>query len=326
MDKNSIFGILVIAAILIIWGVIQSPSKNELAEKRRIADSLAAIQKTLTVPETLPAFDTVATTKVDVVALDSVSAQNEYGDFAIAAIGENDLYTIENDVIKLVVSRKGGRPYSAELKKYRTFTREPVVLFDGDSTKFGITFSENSKIIPTNDLYFTPLDTLPHNASTSPDSLTMRLAINTGKYIEYRYTLEPGSYMVGFSMNLVGMKDIVTRDPSAIDMTWEVYIPQHEQLKSNENQYTSLYFRHFNEDVDFFRARQSKDIQEQSIPTQVEWVAFKNQFFASVLIAETAFSMHSLNQPICLIRINTLKTSVQKWAFLLSEPTVRRLK
>ena len=60
--------------------------------------------------------------------------------------------------------------------------------------------------------------------------------------------------------------------------------------KKNENQYTSLYFRHYKEDVDFFKARTSKDVQQQDIPTQVEWVAFKNQFFSSVIIADNAFS------------------------------------
>jgi YidC/Oxa1 family membrane protein insertase len=73
-------------------------------------------------------------------------------------------------------------------------------------------------------------------------------------------------------------------------MKWEIFVPQHEQLKKNENQYTSLFYRHYKEDVEFFRAKTSKEAQQEDIPTQVEWVAFKNQFFSSVLIAEGAFS------------------------------------
>jgi YidC/Oxa1 family membrane protein insertase len=118
----------------------------------------------------------------------------------------------------------------------------------------------------------------------------MRLSVSEGKYMEYTYTLQPGSYMIGFNIHLAGMKDIETRDPDALDMTWESFIPQHEQLKKNENQYTSIYFRHYKENVDFFKARQSKGVQKQDIPTQVEWIAFKNQFFSSVIIAEPAFT------------------------------------
>jgi YidC/Oxa1 family membrane protein insertase len=295
MDKNSIFGILTIAAILIIWGVIQTPNKKELAERRRLADSIALVQQ-----RTIIASDTIRTKEPGIPAAqpveatdDSANAQklvNELGIFAVNATGEDKFYTIENDLIKLVISTKGGRPYSVELKKYKTFNRKPVVLFNGDSTKFGLTFYDQNKPISTNELYFKPADTLSHHAEASSDSLIMRLSVSESKYIEYRYSLKPGSYMVDFSMHLSGMNDIVTRDPSSLDLSWEIYVPQHEQLKSNENQYTSLYYRHYKEDVDFFRARQSKDVQQEDIPTQVEWFAFKNQFFSSVLIAETAFS------------------------------------
>lgn len=296
MDKNSVFGIVTIAAILIIWGIIQTPKKKELEARRRAADSLALVQQ-LQQPKV--STDTVVMTSqpAEIASTapgnDSAYAQklkNELGVFAASATGENKFYTIENDLIKLVVSSKGGRPYSVELKKYKTFSRDPIVLFHGDSTQFGLTFYDQNKPISTNELYFSPSDTLAHTISQTSDSLIMRLAVSESKYIEYHYRMDPGSYMVDFAIKLSGMNDIVTRDPASLDMSWEIFVPQHEQLKKNENQYTSLYFRHFKEDVDFFKPRQSKDIQQQDIPTQVEWVAFKNQFFSSVLLADNAFS------------------------------------
>ncbi len=293
MDKNSIFGIILIAAILIIWGIVQSPNKKEQEARQRVMDSLAQANQERAMADTVVASLQDNTTDQDAVvpeSADSLKLQHELGEFAAAAVGENKLYVIENELIKLMISSKGGRPYSVELKKYKTFGRQPVVLFDGDSTLFGLSFFNQNKPVSTNELYFQPADTLIHDASVNSDSITMRLAINDSKYIEYRYVLSPGSYMVNFNMQLVGMKDIVTRDPSSLDLNWEVNIPQHEQLKKNEQQYTSLYFRHFKEDVDFFKAKSNKQVQELDIPTQVEWVAFKNQFFSSVIIADNAFS------------------------------------
>jgi YidC/Oxa1 family membrane protein insertase len=290
MDKNSVFGIIIIAAILIIWGIVQSPNKKELEARRKSADTALTVKPAPVSRDTAGLSEPPATVKVDIVSGDTVTAKNTYGEFAVAAFGENEFYTIENDLIKLVVSRKGGKPYSVELKKYKTFSRQPVVLFKGDSTKFGLTFIKENKIIPTNDLYFSLEDKHTYDASVKSDSLTMRLSVSEGKYMEYTYTLQPGSYMIGFNIHLAGMKDIETRDPDALDMTWESFIPQHEQLKKNENQYTSIYFRHYKENVDFFKARQSKGVQKQDIPTQVEWIAFKNQFFSSVIIAEPAFT------------------------------------
>jgi len=294
MDKNSIFGILLIAGILIIWGIVQKPNRKELEVQRRNADSLRILgQQAGNQPDTAPVIQQVPVNEKEVVPGDSTdlqTLQNVYGEFASSAVGENKLYTLENDLMKLSVSGKGGRPYSVELKKYKTFGNNPVVLFDGDSTQFGLAFGNQDRGIITNNLFFQPADTLVHDASTGRDSLTMRLAVSDHKYIEYTYVLEPGSYMVDLNLKLVGMQDIFTRNPSAIDLSWEIFIPQHEQLKKNENQYTSLYFRHFQEDVDFFRARSSKEVQEQNIPTQVEWVAFKNQFFSSVIISDKGFS------------------------------------
>jgi YidC/Oxa1 family membrane protein insertase len=329
MDKNSIFGILLIATILIIWGVVQKPDKKELEARKRLADSLALVQQTRILPDT-----TVGIKQVSVIAQvnagkDSATPQqllNELGVFAANATGENKFYTIENDLIKLVISSKGGRPYSVELKKYKTFSRQPIILFDGDSTQFGLTFYDQNKPISTNALYFKPGDTLLHNAVTSRDSLIMRLTVSENKYIEYRYSVEPGSYMVGFAMQLVGMKDIVTRDPSSLDMSWEINVSQQEQLKKNENQYTSLYFRHYKEDVDNFNPRSNKPVQQQDIPTQIQWVAFKNQFFSSVLIAETNFSsalLRSTNLPVDSKHLKNFRAEVGIPFHRLDNETIR---
>ncbi|MFO7368836.1 MAG: membrane protein insertase YidC [Bacteroidales bacterium] len=297
MDKNSIFGIVLIAAILIVWGIINKPDPGEIEANRRRLDSLSLVEKRQqeikSIQDSAVVAEKAALSVQGAIQNDSLKLQklkNELGIFADKAVGEQKFYTIENDLIRLVVSSKGGRPYSAELKKYKTFDQKPVVLFDGDSTKFGLTFYDQNKPISTSDLFFAPADTLAHSAVAKGDSLIMRLTVSENKYIEYRYSLEPGSYMVEFAMQLSGMKDIVTRDPESIDMNWEIYVPQHEQLKKNENQYTSLYFRHYKEDVEYFNPRQSKDVEPKDIVTQVEWFAFKNQFFSSVLIAETAFS------------------------------------
>jgi YidC/Oxa1 family membrane protein insertase len=144
MDRNSILGILLIASILIIWGIVQSPDKKELEARKRTADSLALVRQVQKAADSLSIMeqpDTVAA--VPPAANDSLEAvqlQNSLGEFAALAHGENKFYVIENDLIKLTVSAKGGRPYSVELKQYRTFGKQPIVLFDGDSTQFGLNF------------------------------------------------------------------------------------------------------------------------------------------------------------------------------------------
>lgn len=300
MDRNSILGIILIAAVLIIWGIVQSPSKEEQEAQQRMIDSLNQVrQQQISEPVPLESESGTSahedTTKVPVLQ-DSTQMISEYGAFAGDAKGENAFYTIENDLIKLEVSALGGRPYSAEVKQYKTFDQEPIVLFTGDSNRFGLNFYHQNKHIATNDLFFQPANERSEIiVREESDSLTMRLIIDGERYIEYRYILKPEDYMVDFRIVLVEMQDVIDASTTVLDIDWETYAIQQEQEKKNENQYTTIYFRHFQEDVDFLNPRSNRDEQQESIPTKVEWVAFKNQFFSSILISDEGFSNALIN-------------------------------
>ncbi len=230
---------------------------------------------------------------IPVVAGDSVSRQSriqELGDFANAAFGEDELHTIENDLLKLTVSTKGGRPYSVTLKDYKTSDSEPLVLFSGDSTIFGFNFGYQNRNISTNDLYFIPSVSEKNlYAGNDSVSLAMRLNAEDNRYIEYVYTLHKGKYMVDFKINLVGLEDISTMFSESIDLNWEMYARMQEKGRKSENMYTTIYYKPFEDDVDYFRSRGGKEVQSEEILTKVEWIAFKNQFFSSVLIAGKPF-------------------------------------
>ena len=289
MDRNSIIGILLIAVILIIWGVIFSPNKKELEERRRQQDSLALVlQQEQVLKQKQQAISDSAMAVAPDTAKEEKSVQ--YGEFAASAVGERKYITLENDLVKMVISTLGGRPYSVELKKYKTFYQTPVILFSGDSTEFGLYFYSQNNTISTNDLYFTPGDSVAHKiVSDRKDSVSMKLMINESRYIEYVYSLQPGSYMADFRINLTGMKDIGTRSPNVLDMKWAIFAPQQEQLRKNEIQYVSAYYKPYMDQVESFGARSKKNEQEVNFATRLDWIAFKDQFFSSVMIPVGGF-------------------------------------
>ena len=295
MDRNSIIGIIVIAGIIILWGVMSKPSKEELEKRKIIMDSIRQVQQEQAEKAIIEQEEKTDEYVADeIIETEDVSIdvmRDKLGQFAESSVGENDFYTLENDLIILTISKKGGRPYSVELKNYKTFDSLPLKLFKGDSTIFGLNFfSSQNKIVSTNDLFFTPLtDKKSIKVWESAKTLAMRLNADEEKYIEYQYTLEPNSYMVDFKIKLVGMEDISTRDPKSIDLSWEIFSPKQEKGKKNENYYTTLYYKPYKEDVNYFNARTNKEFQEEDITTQVEWIAFKDQFFSSIIIAENTF-------------------------------------
>ena len=302
MDRNSIVGILIITTILIIWGVFNKPNKEELEKAKRRQDSLEMVrqqQAKETSSRTLPVkVDSLAGTTTPTVAKtpinNNVSAEvlkEQLGIFASAGKGEEKFVTLENNLIKLKLSTKGGRPYSVRLKNYRTYDSLPLILFSGDSVKFGMNFYLNNKPISTNQLYFQPVGNISDViVSNSADSVSMLLDAGDGRSIEYTYSLKPNTYEVDFNIHLSGMQDISTREQNAIDLEWSYYSPKQERGAKNEDYYTTIYFKPDGEDVDYFNARSSKDSKEQDITTKVNWIAFKDQFFSSVLIGQPAFA------------------------------------
>lgn len=292
MDRKSIFGVVLIAAIFIIWGIIQQPNQEQIKRNKFIQDSIAQVEQQQQKEAEVKKVEEQAISKTQ-PENDSAGVEKlkqSLGEFSDGAVGQNHIYTIENELIRFKISAKGGRPYSVELKKYTTFDSLPVMLFKGDSTVFGLNFYSQNRLINTNDLYFNSnVDSVPLIVKDKPQSVTMRLAAGPEKYIEYHYTLQPDKYEIDLDVKLVGMKDISTRPDGVIDLDWQIYSPQQEKGRDNEMQYTNLYYKPYQEDVDYF-GMSKKNLLSEDIKTKVEWIAYKDQFFSSVLMADSAFT------------------------------------
>jgi YidC/Oxa1 family membrane protein insertase len=215
---------------------------------------------------------------------------NEYGIFASSATGENEFITLENNKIELKISLKGGRVYSARLKEYRTHDSLPLILFSGDSTVFGFNFfTTDNRAVQTNNLYFKPVDDKRIvNVTSDPQSVILRLMAGTDKYIEYKYTLAPDKYMVDFDVNFKSMEGIIASNQNSLTLDWKMYIPQQEKGRQNEENYSTIRYRYFQDEVTGLKLNSKKD-EKVDITTKLSWVAFQDQFFSSVVLSNDFF-------------------------------------
>lgn len=223
---------------------------------------------------------------------DMMQSEQAAGAFSEAYRGEQKFFTVENEKLILEISARGGRVYSATLKDYKTYDNKPLVLFDGDSTVFGFKFfTRDNKRIETDKMFFEPVNTPEYtDATSSKASVVFRAKVSEEQYIEYVYSLEPDLYMVDFDVRFIGLSDIMASNINSLSFDWEAYIPQQEKGRQNENNYVNIKYKHYQDDVDGFRERSQKDFEEADIATPLRWVAFKDQFFSSVLIAGESFS------------------------------------
>ena len=306
MDRNTIIGIILIGGILVAYSMFTKPQREKMKDASRLRDSLELVE-----PRNLQATGTDAITKTESLsgkdqpvrtgrAPEQVPGQHQgnaedlisqFGVFGEAAAGTEEYITVETDLLKVVLATKGGRIYSVELKEYLTYDGFPLILFDGDSTIFGLNFFAANRSINTTELFFQPSVAGEYiSIQDSPESITMRLPAGDDSYIDYIYTFNPGRYLIDFTISFHNTEDVIARNTSFIDLNWEYYAAGHEQGRINEMNYTNIFFKHFEDEVDKFNSRSKKDVQAQDITTRLRWIGFKQHFFSSVIIADNSFN------------------------------------
>ncbi len=286
MDRNTILGLVLIFVIMIGFGIMTQPSKEEREAMQRKADSLATVQAA-TQQQRLEAEQKQQAVMADSVQKKEVVAQ--MGSFAKALEGEKRFVTLENNLMKVKVSTLGGRIYSVELKNFKTYTGEPLILFEGDENTFGLQFWGNNNNIQTNNLYFAPsvTDSVISVGTVDSTSLTMRLMVADSAFIDYVYTIKNDSYLLGFDINFNGMRNTISGTMGTIDLLWDVNMRRLEKGLPNEKTYTTIAYHFLNDDFEELSGRGQEAKEE--ITTKVKWIDYKHQFFSSILVAKEHF-------------------------------------
>lgn len=291
MDKNSITGFVLIAVILGAFYFINKPSEEELNEIKRQQDSIAMVQ--LEKDYEASKASSQRRLPAEVVAVSDsakkVSLANQYGEFAELLDGEERLITLENDLVKIVFTNKGGKIYSVDLKKYLTHDKKPLILFEGDEMDFSFNFfSSSNRQISTKDIFFESIAASKSILVTkSPESVTFRAKVAGDKYIEFTYTLAPDSYTLDYQFNTAGLEELLPRSVNAFDLVWNMKMRQNEKGRDFESRYSGLYYKFFEDEVENLSGSKSDD---ETLTTKVKWIGYKDQFFSSVLIADKYFS------------------------------------
>ncbi|MGQ9621242.1 MAG: membrane protein insertase YidC [Bacteroidales bacterium] len=327
MDRNTVIGLILIFAIFIGFSLFNNARLNKIYKaKVTLADSLYEAgnyekaraeyinalgikpnqpdvihklndinkQLDLVQPEnlqdSLPAKARADTSKPEITG-QNVIETGQTGIFSYALTGSNDFIILENELLELKIALKGGRIYSARLKNYLTYDSLPLVLFDGDSTVFGFNFfTSDNRPVQTTNLYFTPTSAERHyTASDQPCKVSLRLYADSSKYIEYAYTLAPGKYTVDFKINFVAISDVIAQNQNTITLDWRMFIPQKERSRQSEESYTTIKYKYFQDEVDGLKERSRNETEKADIPTRLSWIAFKDQFFSSVIITNNFF-------------------------------------
>jgi YidC/Oxa1 family membrane protein insertase len=292
MDRNTIIGLGIIGLLLVGYSIFTKPQREaQMAERARL-DSIARVEQIQSMEAVQQARSQIVAEDTGSIATsDSISMERlsgELGDFAHVAKGTAEKVVLENNNLKLTFSTLGGRPYTVELKKYQTFDSLPVYLFDGDSTIFTLQFFADNRSINTGELYFKPdIEKGSTDQGRSYQQLTMKMDISDSASISYIYRLYDDDYMLDFDMRLKGLDRYRT---DRMEFKFDFYAPSQEMGYQNEAMYTTLYYRYHDGDLESFKSRSKKEIEDVTETTRIQWVAFSQQFFSTILVADDYFN------------------------------------
>ncbi|MFA5417195.1 MAG: membrane protein insertase YidC [Bacteroidales bacterium] len=307
MNKNSILGFILIAAIMIGYTYWFTPSGKELAQQKHIADSLANIEQqriqkekaetAVLVPDItseLPAEEVVDSNE------DTKQLRDKYAQFAGAAIGEEKITIIENDLLRIELSNKGGHIKTVEVKDYQTYDSLPLILIEPESSRFGLSFFAGNRIINTEKLYFTPSSTEPEIQVNGDNTMNFSMRLyadrpngdkNPNSYIEYLYTMKGDNYLFDLTINIVGMEKVISPNNNYLGLNWYADLRKQELVQDAFNGST-IYYKYSDDEVDYLS---ETDDEEEQITTKLNWVSYKQRFFSSTIIAKNLFDNGKLN-------------------------------
>lgn len=320
MDKKSIIGFALMGLILFgySWYQGKQSEKNREAyyaaqREQFIADSIdRAEHPEKYINEVAEQYQSEAR-QAEAVAAYQAEAQKRFeselsrnfGEGLVGAMsGEEQFYTLENEVMKMTVSSLGGKVSDVTLKEYTKYADEgegePLRMFDPKSAKFDLGFymrrGYNESRLNTEGFYFTSegVESTVDSEGAQTQRLTMRLAMDESSAIEFIYTMREGDYMVDFDVRFVGMGEWM-RNATSFDVTWNNTSYQNERGYKNENMYTTISYlfpeERKVEKLPFAEVgKRGSGSRSETIQTEFEWFAFQQQFFSSIMIAPEGFS------------------------------------
>lgn len=273
MDKNTLVGFVLIGAVIVGFSIYNRPSQEEMARAQHYQDSVRAeLQK-----QELEQKEQELNAEKTALTLDSTSL------FYQASQGTEQFTTLENELVQLTLSNKGGRICKAMLKEYKDQQQQPLVLFDGEDASLNIGLEGKNENIMSSQMYF-------ETVSVTDSTVTMRLNAGDG-CLDFNYKLLPHSYMVNFTVEAKGLQNFFSPSAKSMSIDWKQRARQTEKGYTFEQRYTSLTYKPVDDDFDYLS--ETKD-EKESIPEVLDWVAFKNQYFSCVFMAEKSFENATL--------------------------------
>jgi len=284
MDKNQATGLILFAAVILTYSLFFATSPETLPVETSTAPaatSTEAPKSTSNLPSTEQLPDSVL----------NLERQAKFGDLAAWTVGEEKEVLLENDVVKITLSNKGGSIQEVLLKNYVSWEKEPLFLLDSAQTSLNYSLDTRLGPINLNELFFVPSVSTEDIEGVKQQTVTFTASSPSGQLVQ-KYTLKDGEYTLGKSFEIQGLQGTVTAKALKID--WKDEIKSQEKDLAESRRKTQV--NYFLADGTYENLGLSDDPEEAVAAGPVKWVGFSQRFFTAGIIADSVFQEVNLSQ------------------------------
>ncbi len=286
MDKNTVACFSLIGLVLVGFYLFNKPTEEQIAARQHYIDSVRAAQAELAEREATAKFESQNPVfeQTDSDSTKLAKSIDRFGEFAQGAMGAEETVQLQNELVCIDFSTKGAKVTKVNLKQYTDYKKEPLNLFSGNENRFSIELpTVSNRTLQTKDLNFAV-------KSVSENSVVFSLATTNGGSLDFVYTLPANSYMLDFDIKANNLNGVL-QNAESLKANWALRVPQQEKGRKFESRYAQIYYYTKDGSIDYM-SETSNDHNEFDEP--LRWVAFKDQYFSSVLIANQEISTSKL--------------------------------
>ena len=276
MNRDTIIGFVLIALVLIGFSWYNSPSQEQI-EAARMQDSIAMAKQ--------DSLNALAKQQVKNEQKDSLTeAKTDSAALFFGALsGTSQKVVLKNEKVELTLDTKGGVIKKAKILDYQDLNGDKdLTLFDEKDQNLNFMLAGKDDNIVTNDLYFTP-------SEQTDSTVTMTAQAQNGGQVVLKYRLGK-DYLLGFSLQVKGLANAFAPSYKEMEIEWTDHCRQHEKGFSFENRYTTIFYKAAKGDTD--NLSEASD-ENETVEEELDWVAFRNQFFSVALISKENFARNA---------------------------------
>ncbi len=284
LDLNSIIGFVLIFGILLFWFYQNQPTPEEIEAQKAKIEQQKEAEKSEEQAATAPVLETPQLDLQDSTAL--VNYRNSVGGFGYTP-AEEGTTVLENDVLYLEISNRGGQITEARLKEFVTYDSIPVYLIRDGNALFDLNFTTtDNRVLNTRDLFFEPALSEEGDIKV----LSMKAMVSPQQFLEYRYEVKPGEYLLGFTVRSQGLNGVINGS-RPVTLNWRLKGIRHNKSIQYGNRYTRLTYNHEGGKI----SKLSESSDDEETEEDIKWLSYRQHFFSSILTTNTPFKTAQLS-------------------------------